>query len=56
VYDIWSRGAPASFVAHKVGMSPRSFGRYLEDCLWLYRKAFLESEHPDLVALIGERA
>lgn len=54
-YDIWWRGAPASFVGQKIGMQPRSFGRYIEECVGMHRRSFLGSGHEDLVALIGER-
>jgi hypothetical protein len=54
-WEIWWRGAPMSHVGKSIGMKPRSFGRYVEDCLALHRKAFLASRHADLVALIGER-
>jgi hypothetical protein len=39
-----------------IGMPPRSFGRYVEECLVIHRRAFMASRHADLVALMGERA
>lgn len=55
-WEIWWRGAPTSYIGQRVGMTPRSFGRYVEECIELHRRAFLASRHADLVALIGERA
>lgn len=54
-WEVWWRGAPTSYIGQRLGMTSRSFGRYLEDCLRLHRRAFLASGHADLVALIGER-
>jgi hypothetical protein len=52
-YDIWWSGAPTSYVGQKIGMKPRTFKRYLEDCVRVHRKSFLASAHPDLVNLVS---
>jgi hypothetical protein len=51
-YQVYWRGAPMSYVGEKLGMKPRTFGRYVEDCLRVHKERFLASKHSDLVSLI----
>lgn len=54
-YDLYSRGAPMSWVGQKHGMNPRSIGRFWHDVLRLHRESFLVSGYPDLVNLVIAR-
>ena len=54
-YDLYSRGAPASWVAQKNRMSPRTLGRFWHDALRLHKQAFIDSAYPDLVNLVTAR-
>lgn len=51
-YELYSRGAPFSWVAKKYRMQPRTFGRYWHHVLRMHRENFLGSKYPDLVSLI----
>jgi hypothetical protein len=51
-HQLYTRGAPASWVGARLGMKPRTFGRYWHDVLRIHRDRFLASGDSDLVSLI----
>lgn len=51
-YQLYCRGAPASWIGRQLGMSPRNFGRYWHDVLRDHKARFAASRYPDLISLV----